>query len=126
MSKAQPTSNSGVKAKEGAFHADVIPGFLFVTGIENSDPTIQNGRVRVDEMERCGHYRSWQTDFELVGDMGIQFLRYGVPLHRAWLGPDRYDWGFADAAFARLKEKGIVPIVDLCHFGMPDWLGNFQ
>ena len=126
MSKAQSTSNSDVKAKEGAFHADVIPGFLFVTGIENSDPTIQNGRVRVDEMEKCGHYRSWQTDFELVRDMGIQFLRYGVPLHRAWLGPDRYDWGFADAAFARLKEEGIVPIVDLCHFGMPDWLGNFQ
>lgn len=34
--------------------------FLFATGIENSYPTIQNGRVRVDEMEKCGHYQHWQ------------------------------------------------------------------
>ena len=26
----------------------------------------------------------------------------------------------------RLRELGITPIVDLCHFGIPDWLGNFQ
>jgi hypothetical protein len=25
-----------------------------------------------------------------------------------------------------LKRQNIVPIVDLCHFGVPDWLGNFQ
>jgi beta-glucosidase len=30
--------------------------FMFATGIENSYPTIQNGQVRVDEMEKCGHY----------------------------------------------------------------------
>ena len=26
----------------------------------------------------------------------------------------------------RCASCGIVPIVDLCHFGVPDWLGNFQ
>ena len=35
----------------------MTPAFIFATGIENSDPTIQNGGVRVDEMEACGHYR---------------------------------------------------------------------
>ena len=30
--------------------------FLFATGIENSNPTIQNGRLRVDEMEKCKPY----------------------------------------------------------------------
>jgi beta-glucosidase/6-phospho-beta-glucosidase/beta-galactosidase len=25
-----------------------------------------------------------------------------------------------------MKEIGIVPIMDLCHFGVPDWLENFQ
>jgi beta-glucosidase/6-phospho-beta-glucosidase/beta-galactosidase len=102
------------------------PGFLFATGIENSSPTIGNGRVRMDELEKCGHYRHWETDFDLVVDMGIRFLRYGIPLHRIWLGPKRYDWEFADAAFGRLKELQIVPIVDLCHFGVPDWVGDFQ
>ena len=28
--------------------------FMFATGIENSVPKIQNGRHRVDEMEKCG------------------------------------------------------------------------
>ena len=25
-----------------------------------------------------------------------------------------------------MRRRKIVPIVDLCHFGLPDWLGNFQ
>jgi beta-glucosidase/6-phospho-beta-glucosidase/beta-galactosidase len=102
------------------------PGFLFATGIENSDPTINGGRVRIDELEKCGHYRYWETDFALVKDMGISFLRYGPSLHRTWLAARRFDWEFADAAFARLKQLHIVPIVDLCHFGVPDWIGDFQ
>ncbi len=77
-------------------------------------------------MEECGHYRHWERDFELVEELGLRFLRYGLPLHRTWLGPDRYDWAFADAAFGRLKARDVVPIADLCHFGVPDWIGDFQ
>src|SRR3712207_2141855 len=100
--------------------------FMFSTGIENSYPTIDGGRTRVDEMEKCGHYKHWRTDFELLRDLDIRFLRYGPPLHRTWLGDDRHDWGFADETFRHLKGMGVVPIVDLCHFGVPDWVGNFQ
>ena len=25
-----------------------------------------------------------------------------------------------------MLRRNIAPIVDLCHFGVPDWLGNFQ
>src|SRR6185436_8427029 len=104
----------------------MVPAFMFATGIENSSPTIQNVRVRVDEMERCGHYRLWKVDFEKVEELGICFLRYGLPLHRTWLGPHRYDWSFADLVFADLHRRKILPIADLCHFGVPDWIGNFQ
>lgn len=100
--------------------------FLFATGIENSIPTINNGKTRVDEMELCGHYDRWQEDFDLVEEMGIRFLRYGPALHRTFLGADKYDWEFADLAFTDLYSRDIVPIVDLCHFGVPDWIGNFQ
>ena len=62
------------------------PWFMFATGIENSYPTIDNGRKRVDEMEKCGHYEHWRTDFELVQDLDIRFLRYGPPIHTTWLG----------------------------------------
>ena len=99
---------------------------MFATGIENSIPTIHNGRTRVDQMESCGHYRQWRTDVDCVEALGIHFLRYGPPLHLTWLAPGRYDWEFADITFADLKRRDIISIVDLCHFGVPDWLGNFQ
>jgi beta-glucosidase len=99
---------------------------MFATGIENSIPTIEQGRVRVDEMEKCGHYQHWQRDFDLVQSLGLSFLRYGPPLHTTYQGPGRYDWAFADLTLADLKRRDLVPIVDLCHFGVPDWIGNFQ
>lgn len=100
--------------------------FMFATGIENSIPTIKNGRTRVDEMEKCGHYKRWKDDFKLVQEMGIRFLRYGPPLHTTLRGANSYDWSFADETFGELKRSGLIPIVDLCHFGVPDWIGNFQ
>jgi beta-glucosidase/6-phospho-beta-glucosidase/beta-galactosidase len=99
---------------------------MFATGIENNNPTIDNGRVRVDEMAKCGHYDRWREDFDCVDALGIRVLRYGPPLHRTWLGPTRHDWSFTDLVFADLKRRDITPIVDLCHFGVPDWIGNFQ
>jgi beta-glucosidase/6-phospho-beta-glucosidase/beta-galactosidase len=100
--------------------------FWFATGIENSNPTICHGKLRVDEMERCGHYERWREDFDLVQEMKIRFLRYGIPLHKTFLGPGKYDWSFADETFCDLKLRDIIPITDLCHFGVPDWIGNFQ
>jgi beta-glucosidase len=104
----------------------MLPLFLFATGIENSYPTINGGRTRVDEMEKCGHYKHWRKDFDLVQEMGISFLRYGPPIHRTWLGEGTYDWAFADTTFHELRKRDIVVIADLCHFGVPDWIGNFQ
>jgi beta-glucosidase len=103
--------------------------FMFATGIDSSDPTIagRNGRPkRVDEMEKCGHYRRWREDFALVKELGIDFLRYGPPYHIVQLGPGRYDWSFPDETFAEIRRLEITPIVDLCHFGVPDWLESFQ
>jgi beta-glucosidase/6-phospho-beta-glucosidase/beta-galactosidase len=102
------------------------PTFLFATGIENSYPTIHGGRTRIDEMEKCRHYDLWRLDFDCVQALGIHYLRYGPPLHRTWLGPDQYDWSFADATYHDLRRRDIIAISDLCHFGVPDWLGNFQ
>lgn len=103
--------------------------FIFATGIENSCPTIDipgSGTKRVDEMEKCGHYARWREDFQLVNELGITHLRYGIPNYRVHTGPAQYDWSFSDEAFSALQEMHIEPIVDLCHFGVPDWIGNFQ
>ncbi|MBI3974459.1 MAG: glycoside hydrolase family 1 protein [Chloroflexi bacterium] len=102
--------------------------FMFATGIECSYPVVlgRDGRPhRQDELEKCDHYRYWRDDLRLVReDMRLTYLRYGPPLHRVFLGPGRYDWAFTDDVLAEMHRLGIVPIVDLCHFGTPDWLGN--
>lgn len=103
--------------------------FMFTTGIENSYPTIQlpDGTTkRVDEMEKTGHYTHWRTDFQLVKEMGLDFLRYGPPYFSTHTAPGQYDWDFSRETFDQLRELQITPIVDLCHFGVPDWLENFQ
>lgn len=103
--------------------------FMFATGIENSYPTIRlpdGSTGRVDEMEKTGHYRRWRDDFGLVKELGIEYLRYGPPYYKTHVSPGSYDWAFADETFNALKEMGITPIADLCHFGVPDWIGNFQ
>lgn len=103
--------------------------FMFATGIENSYPTIvlpDGTTKRVDEMEKAGHYTRWKDDFQLVSDLGVRFLRYGPPYYSTHTGPGQYNWDFTDETFAYLGNLGITPIVDLCHFGVPDWIGDFQ
>jgi beta-glucosidase/6-phospho-beta-glucosidase/beta-galactosidase len=102
---------------------------LFSTGVECSYPTItgRDGRKRrVDQLAACFHYQRYREDLNLVRALGIRYLRYGPPYYLVHRGPDRYDWEFTDRALASIRELGLVPIVDLCHFGVPDWIGDFQ
>jgi beta-glucosidase/6-phospho-beta-glucosidase/beta-galactosidase len=101
---------------------------MFATGCECSYPTVQwNGKiVRRDGMELSKHYEHWNEDFDRVKDIGVDFLRYGPQYYKANPRRGHYDWDFADETFNRLRQKGIEPIADLCHFGLPDWLENFQ
>lgn len=98
---------------------------IFATGIECSYPTVQDGKRR-DQLAETRHYENWRLDFERCVDLGLQFLRYGPPYYRMHLGPERYDWSFTDEVLPVMREMGITPIMDLCHFGVPDWVGNFQ
>ena len=103
--------------------------FMFATGIECSYPVAldSNGRrKRIDELELTFHYTHWKHDLRLVRQMGLEYLRYGPPWYRVHIAAGRYDWEFTDAVFAEMRRLGIVPIVDLCHFGVPDWIGDFQ
>ncbi|MBC7572403.1 MAG: glycoside hydrolase family 1 protein [Spirosoma sp.] len=106
--------------------ADNPGNFMFATGIECSYPTIKNGKVRRDQLRECDHYDRYKEDLGLVKEMGLNVLRYGLPYYSMHLGPGKYDWEFADLAMAEIKRLGITPILDLMHFGVPDWLGNFQ
>ena len=99
---------------------------MFATGIECSYPTIDQGRWRRDEMDSTRHYDLWQEDFRLAREIGITHIRYGPPLHLTYEGPGCFDWNYIDPQMEELREFGPEPIVDLCHFGVPEWLGNLQ
>ncbi|WP_373067241.1 family 1 glycosylhydrolase, partial [Gemmatimonas sp.] len=103
------------------------PGnFMFATGIECSYPTIEHGRVRRDQLAECGHYDRWKADLGLVHDLGLKVLRYGLPYYAINTSAGVYDWDFADNVMREMQRLGITPILDLMHFGVPEWLGNFQ
>ncbi|MFL6830117.1 MAG: family 1 glycosylhydrolase [Sphingomicrobium sp.] len=122
-----PRKPSSIReARTGARRDRPSTGFIFATGIECSYPMTGHGRWRRDEMEGTRHYARWREDFELAREVGITHLRYGPPLHLIFLAPGRYDWSWCDEPMAELVELGPEPIVDLCHFGLPSWLGDFQ
>src|SRR5438128_2523172 len=102
--------------------------FMFATGIENSYPTIEwhGESIRRDQLIECGHMERWKEDFQLVKELGLEYLRYGPPLYKTHMGADKFDWEFTDETFAELKKLEITPIADLCHFGVPDWIGGFD
>ena len=103
------------------------PGnFMFATGIECSYPTIDHGATRRDLLQECGHYERWKEDFGLVKELGLNVLRYGLPYYSIHQGPDKFDWSFADEVMNELKALDITPILDLMHFGLPDWIGTYQ
>lgn len=103
------------------------PGnFMFATGIECSYPTIGGSTIRRDLLRECGHYRYWKEDLQLVKELGLKVLRYGLPYYSIHQAPGKFDWTFADEVMREIKRLDILPILDLMHFGVPDWIGNFQ
>jgi beta-glucosidase len=100
------------------------PFFMFATGVDAASP-MHDGE-RLDQMESNRHYQNWQTDIDLARDLGTRYFRYGLPIHRTFLGPGRYDWEQADKAFEHIRSLDVVPIAELCRFGVPDWIGDFQ
>ncbi|HKF86379.1 MAG TPA: family 1 glycosylhydrolase, partial [Candidatus Limnocylindrales bacterium] len=93
--------------------------FVFATGIECSAPIVAGG-VRHDQLLSTGHWTRFAEDAALVRELGIPFLRYGIPFHVVAREAGTFDWDWTDRALAVLREEGIAPIVDLLHFGVPD------
>ena len=78
-------------------------------------------------MAATGHYRDWRQ--RLRARRASSAHAICATARRCiciFVGPGRYDWGFIDEVDGRDARARLEPIVDLCHFGVPDWLGNFQ
>ncbi len=98
--------------------------FWWATGIEDTFITAADphtGRT-LDEYALTDHYARWQSDQQLIAELGVGVARYGIPWHRVNPEPGRWDWDWAERALDHLLRLGIDPIVDLVHYGTPAWL----
>jgi beta-glucosidase len=94
-----------------------------IVGIECGFP-LRTGNRRIDELEKTQHYTYFASDLLKAKGLGIDMIRYGIPWHRVEPENDRWDWNWVDGALDLIAQLGIEPIVDLCHFGTPDWLAE--
>jgi beta-glucosidase len=98
--------------------------FIVATGIECSAPVIRGGSRR-DQLRLTGHWERVEEDLDLVVEMGITHLRYGIPFHVVAADAGALDWTWTDRAMQALRDRPIEPIVDLLHFAVPDDLTGF-
>lgn len=105
-----------------------FPDFVWSCGEEGSDPVVhyQGRDLRVDQFTASGHDQPGQAvaDMKAVASLGVGHVRYGAPWRMTERSPGWYDWRRWDRAMAACEEAELVPVVDLCHFGLPDHLGR--
>ncbi|HQU85638.1 MAG TPA: family 1 glycosylhydrolase [Pyrinomonadaceae bacterium] len=98
--------------------------FLWAGGIENTFvPQVRPGHRALDEYELMGHYEHWREDLHLAKELGLKALRWGVPWYKVEPEPNKFDWSWTDQVIPYLvQEVGVLPIIDLMHYGCPFWL----
>jgi beta-glucosidase/6-phospho-beta-glucosidase/beta-galactosidase len=104
-----------------------FPAFAVACGEEASDPTVlhEGAVVRVDELAASDHLARQNEDLAAVAGLGVRWWRYGMPWRLTEVEPGVYDWSLWDRALSACERHGLEPIVDLCHFGLPDHLAGF-
>jgi len=100
--------------------------FCWATGIEDTFiPEEKPGFRALDEYTLTQHYERWEEDLALAEATGARAIRWGIPWYRVQPTPDTWDWEWADRVIERLVAKHrIIPIIDLMHYGTPQWLDN--
>ncbi len=98
--------------------------FLWASGIENTFvPQTRPGHRALDEYQLMGHYEHWREDLALARELGVGAMRWGVPWYRVEPLEGEFDWRWTDAVIPYMVEElGIIPIIDLMHYGCPFWL----
>ncbi|HVX16662.1 MAG TPA: family 1 glycosylhydrolase [Acidimicrobiales bacterium] len=104
-----------------------FPAFAVALGEEGSDPLVLHDGtlVRVDEFAASGHFDHLDDDLGAVAGLGVRVWRYGMPWRLTEPEPGRYDWQWWDRALDACARHGLTPVVDLCHFGLPDHYPGF-
>ena len=78
----------------------------------------------MDELALTQHDRFWGSDIVRARDAGCRTIRYGIRWHVVNPRPHVWDWSSVDGPMEMLRHLEMEPIVDLFHFGHPEWLGQ--
>lgn len=100
----------------------IFPTF-FLSGFECST-FLWKDQGRRNLVAETQHDACARDDYRILRDLGIGVAREGVP----WPMVDRggeYDFSSIDPMIAAMRETGVLPIWDLCHYGYPDDLDPF-
>jgi beta-glucosidase len=100
--------------------------FVWAVGIEDTiiGSPVRGGQ-RLDEYELTGHAQRWRSDLDLAKSTGATAIRYGIPWHHVNPAVGSYDWEQADRALSYAHETlGLDVILDLVHYGAPEWLSE--
>ncbi len=104
--------------------------FLWGVGIENTwmaqaDPSKDGARRVLDEYALTQHDARWKEDLKLAAKLGVNAIRYSIPWYRAEPSPGSYDFSWLDGPVdLMVNELGIVPILDLVHYGTSAWMAD--
>lgn len=98
-------------------------------GIENDWTAWERAGRLLQPDARCGaaadHWRRFESDFDLLVDLGANAHRFSVEWARVQPEPDRWDEAAIDGYVAMvraLRRRGIEPIVTFLHFTHPKWV----
>ncbi len=104
-----------------------FPDFAVACGEEGSDPLVLHERqvVRVDQYRASAHLEHLDADLGDVAGLGVKVWRYGMPWRETETAPGVFDWTLWDCALDACRRHGLDPVIDLCHFGLPDHYDGF-
>lgn len=104
-----------------------FPSFAVACGEEGSDPLVlhEGQVVRVDQYRASSHLEHLDSDLFDVAGLGVKVWRYGMPWRETETAPGVFDWTLWDRALEACRRHGLDPVIDLCHFGLPDHYGGF-
>ena len=94
--------------------------FAWMTGFECSTFP----QIGMDEIALTQHDRFWGSDIVRAQQAGCRVIRYGIRWHVVNPRPRQWDWSSVDGPMELMRHLGMEPIVDLFHFGVPEWMGS--
>jgi beta-glucosidase/6-phospho-beta-glucosidase/beta-galactosidase len=81
-------------------------------------------QIGMDELALTQHDRFWGGDIIRAREAGCRVIRYGIRWHVVNPRPRQWDWSSLDGPMELMRHLQMEPVVDLFHFGVPEWLDD--